>query len=414
MLTPPPAARRGRDWLLLVIAAGIVLATVPVARALTTALRERFGEAVFLYATLAGLGLGAAMSLRALRGTALRAQLWTAATALALAGYAFVLQGNAIETLHLLEYAAVGFLAFRALCHRTRDITVYGSAAMMGGILGALDEALQWLTPERVWDLRDIGFNAFAATLAQLPTAFGLRPAWISVRPTREGWHRFCAIGLAGAIFIGACLAATPPRLAWLGERVPGLGFLLRHPDVMLEYGHVHTLGNGTWFRSRLSASALRRTDSARAEEAGHVLRERGADEAYAEFLAAHTTIGDPFLHEIRVHLFRRDRYLLTAERHREPRPHQFRHDRAVALREQEILETYFPATMRAGGFDLEPEIRRALDAEDHATDPPYGSAVSRKLITAWPEPAVLAIPGAAGAAFTLGWILTRRGRRSG
>ena len=408
MLTTPPRERERRDWLLLALMAGVVLATIPVARALTNPLRDRFGKEIFLWATFAGLVGVTLLAVRSLRGAGLRARLWILGAAVGLGAFAASLSGNPIEALHLLEYGAVGVLALRALGHRTRDATLYGSAAMLGGILGAVDEATQWLTPDRTWDLRDIAINALAAAWVQLPIAFGVRPDWVGARPGAAGWHRLCGIGLAATLFMGACLAATPPRLAWLGERVPGLGFLLSHPDVMLEYGHLLTLPNGTRTRSRFSADELRTLDAARAEGAGRVLRARGDEERYKEFLAEFTVIGDPFLHELRVHLFRRDRYLQTAERHREPRPWQYRDDRSVALREQEILEAYFPATTHAGGFDLAPEVRHALAAEQHSAEVPYTSRVSEGLVTRWSEPAVLAIPGALGLAFALGWVRTR------
>ena len=33
-------------------------------------------------------------------------------------------------------------------------------------LLGWLDEGIQWLLPNRVYDIRDVGFNALAAVMA--------------------------------------------------------------------------------------------------------------------------------------------------------------------------------------------------------------------------------------------------------
>jgi VanZ family protein len=38
-------------------------------------------------------------------------------------------------------------------------------------VLGWLDEAFQWLVPDRVYDLRDVGFNALAGLVAVAATS---------------------------------------------------------------------------------------------------------------------------------------------------------------------------------------------------------------------------------------------------
>ncbi len=407
MFATPDSRKQRRDWALLGVCAGVVLATVPLARALTGALEDRFGGRVFLALTLVGLFASGAFALRTLRGAPRRASLSVLATGLALGGYAILLQDNAIETLHLLEYAAISIFAFRALSHRTRDLTLHGSAILLCALLGALDEATQWLIPGRVWDLRDMGFDTLAAAIAQLPIAFGIRPDWIERRGTRSGWHRLCAIGLVATLFLGGCFAATPPRLAWLATHVPGLAFLQGHPDVMLEYGELITLPNGTRFRSRSTLSELIAHDHREAANAGALLERWHDDDRYGEFLRTFTPIGAPFLHELRVHLFRRDRYLETAERHRDVRPLRYRHDRAVGLREQEILEAAFGNTMRLAHWDLEPPLRAALETESHPVDG-YLSRVSESLITRWSEATVLAIPGVSALLFLSAWASTR------
>jgi hypothetical protein len=413
MLAAPDPARERRDWSWLAACAVIVIATIPLTRSVTSALEERFGSEIFLVLTVTGLVALGAIALRSLRRSSLRpgASAWIVGTLVVLIAYSLSLQSNAIEALHLLEYAGISVLAFRALSHRTRDWTVYGSAVLLCGLLAALDEGVQWLTPKRVWDLRDIGFDTLAAAIAQLPIAFGVRPDWIEPRATRQGWRRFCRIGLILTVFLTSCMAATPPRLAALADRVPGFGSLRDHPDVMLEYGALHTLANGTRFRSRFGIEELVSVDRARAESAGQVLARWRDDDRYAEFLRVYTPIGDPFLHEMRVHLFRRDRYLETAERHREDRPKRFLHDRGIALREQEILEAGFANTMRAAGWDLSPRERMTLGGEDHPVDG-YVSRVSESLITEWREAQVLALPAGLTVALLIGAWRSREPQR--
>lgn len=394
MLAAPDPTRAPRDWSLLGACAALVIATIPLTRSLTTALEDSFGGGVFLVLTIAGLLALGGLALRSVRGATPRASAWILGTLGVLTAYALSLYSNAIEALHLLEYAGISILAFRALSHRSRDITVHGSAVLLCGLLAALDEAVQWLTPSRVWDLRDIGFDTLAAAIAQLPIAFGIQPSWIERRATRNGIHRFCRLGFGTFFFLTVCMAATPPRLAALADQIPGFALLSDHPDVMLEYGKLHTLKNGTRFRSRFAIAELISLDRSGAVEGGEILERWRDDDRYSEFLATYTPIGEPFLHEMRVHLFRRDRYLETAERHREARPRRFLGDRAIALREQEILEAGFANTMRAANWDLSPSERESLDAEEHPVAG-YTSRVSENLITEWSETQVLALPTA-------------------
>ena len=61
-----------------------------------------------------------------------------------------------IEGLHFVQYGVLGALAFRALSHRMEDAGIFFGAAVIAGIVGTIDEAIQWLLPNRFWDVRDI------------------------------------------------------------------------------------------------------------------------------------------------------------------------------------------------------------------------------------------------------------------
>jgi len=77
------------------------------------------------------------------------------------------------ERLHLLEYGLLA-LAFRAAleARRRRGAGPVGSwwvpagAWALAATAGWLDEGIQALLPNRVYDLRDVGFNALAGALA--------------------------------------------------------------------------------------------------------------------------------------------------------------------------------------------------------------------------------------------------------
>jgi len=64
------------------------------------------------------------------------------------------------------------------------------------------------------------------------------------------------------------------------------------------------------------------------------------SDSTYSDFLQKYTPVNDPFLHEARVHLFWRDRYIREAEAEKENE--EIYHDRImVAYRENLIMKKY-------------------------------------------------------------------------
>jgi len=177
----------------------------------------------------------------------------------------------------------------------------------------------------------------------------------------------------------------------------------------MLEYGHLYEASGIGRFRSRFSPVELARTDGVRGAEAGPILG-RSSEDDYERFLDEYTPITDPFLHEARVHLFRRDRYLTTAEWHLDNED-WYRGDVTVGYRENRILEDFFPNTLRHSGRALSAERVRLL-AEKQFAERPYESRVSEGLVTRIGERHV--VVGWLGALALL--LATRHlaGRRSG
>lgn len=74
------------------------------------------------------------------------------------------------ERTHLFEYGLVGALVYTALRERRESgrnvplpaLTAIGTTI----IVGAVDEVIQAILPNRVFDVRDIGFNALAGLIA--------------------------------------------------------------------------------------------------------------------------------------------------------------------------------------------------------------------------------------------------------
>ncbi len=91
---------------------------------------------------------------------------WRTLAALAVVALTYVLvlwqMPRPEERMHLLEYGVVALLAFAAFPGRHR----YVRALVFTLAAGWLDEGIQALLPSRVYDLRDVGFNALAGVLA--------------------------------------------------------------------------------------------------------------------------------------------------------------------------------------------------------------------------------------------------------
>lgn len=79
------------------------------------------------------------------------------------------------ERLHLLEYGLLGALVYAALLERTHSLGDSGrpvalwvplAAVVVAGTCGWVDEGIQYLLPNRHYDLRDVVLNLGAAALA--------------------------------------------------------------------------------------------------------------------------------------------------------------------------------------------------------------------------------------------------------
>lgn len=71
-----------------------------------------------------------------------------------------------VEKLHLLEYGILACLAMRAAGGMRSQNKRYLFVAAVVAIVGYGDELIQWLTPGRVYELRDVALNILGGFLA--------------------------------------------------------------------------------------------------------------------------------------------------------------------------------------------------------------------------------------------------------
>jgi hypothetical protein len=237
----------------------------------------------------------------------------------------------------------------------------------------------------------------------------GLKPALISSRLTARTGQIICRAALIVVILLGASLLNTPQRISWYVERLPVLQFIPENSGLMAEYGYRYDDNETGLFRSRLSPQELEQTDKWRAATASAKLDELPLLDDYREFLDRYTPFNDPFLHEARVRLNRRDYYLTSASKYKESDIIEFQRRMTIAHYENRIMEKYFPETLLQSSFLL-PENTISLMKDNTLTDSGYESPVSRSLITHVDERQVLWVTMVlAVSLFLLDRLLARR-----
>lgn len=369
-----------RDWLPVVAWTLFIYATIPLARALQWWVSENWTRAVFSWAVYASVAIGLLAAIHHFRRRAVpvgRRQWMILGVLTAIFAWgAWHLRRIPEEAIHLPQYGVLSLLLYRAYSRRYGDRGAFACAALLGSFLGMFDEVIQWAVPRRYFEFKDIIINVLSVLLIQAGLAAGLatrcRAVPAGFRSARAAW---CLAALVLLLLLGY-FSNTPHVWRPLYSYWPKL-FVF--DEAMVQYGHRIEDPEVGWFKSRLTAKQLRETDRARAEEAGEILRRTGHDHEYEVFLHEYSPVRDPFLHELRVHLFRRDRYLQFAHEHRGDRA---KHEEliSIAFSEQRLLENWYAHTLRAAGLDWPADLRAHAAAA--ATGEPHGSPVSGELIT--------------------------------
>lgn len=161
--------RERRLWLAALATVAAIYSTLGLAGKLAATLREsQLLTAAFVLAFLLVL---AAVGGSALVRRAGRYELWALVGIVAVYGMVVVRMGlGPEERTHLFEYLLVAVLIHQALGERAKNgRRVWAPGALtviLTALVGWLDEGIQALLPTRVYDLRDVGFNALAGLMA--------------------------------------------------------------------------------------------------------------------------------------------------------------------------------------------------------------------------------------------------------
>jgi len=285
------------------------------------------------------------------------------------------------EAIHFLEYGLLGFFLFRALSFTVKDKTIYLTAILIGSLVGILDEILQWIMPLRYWDLRDVGLNAFSGVLFQVAIWKGIQPKIISERIKPKSVRLVSLLLAANILLLGLCMSNTPQRVVRYTQLIPALSFLQKE-ETMTEFGHKHQDPEIGTFYSRLTLDELEKTDRERSSEYAQILKE-WMEKDYEKFLRDFSSSTHPFVHELRVHVFRRDKKYeagLLAKKDEIKRKAFF-----IAYKENLILEKYFALTFRKSEYEWSQENIEETEALIDKSQP-YMSPVSSSLFASLGE----------------------------
>lgn len=99
---------------------------------------------------------------------------------LAILAFAYALGLNRlklpVERIHFIEYGLLSVFVFRALRHSIHDKSIYLWSGIIVFCLGFLDEGIQYVLPNRVYDTRDVIVNGVAGVLGLLLIGLCFQP----------------------------------------------------------------------------------------------------------------------------------------------------------------------------------------------------------------------------------------------
>ena len=155
----------------------------------------------------------------------------------------------------------------------------------------------------------------------------------------------------------------------------------------MAEYGFMYEGLETGRFRSRLSEIDLRRMDTVLGPQIGPELDTLRAEGGYGRFLERYTTSRSPLAHEAANHLARRIQHRRRANGFPASSDAAVR-EFTIAYRENEIIERYFPVTLKHSTFRWSDSEKRAV-AGRIDSGMPFESTVGKNLITVVDETSV-------------------------
>ena len=319
------------------------------------------------------------------------------------------------ESMHFVQYGVLGVLLFRALAHSYQDFGVFPVALVLTVLHGAIDETVQWAHPDRYWDFGDLVLNGYSALLALLMIALGLNPAYLAKKMQPRTAVMLLGSLAAFLFYLGLCCSNTAKWTPFFEKNFPSIAEGAVKDGPMAEYGYLYEDPEIGVFKSRLSPEELKAADLARGKETAAMMpaaRSRLLDSAaYSEFLKKYSPTSDPWLHELRVHLFSRDKNeQRTREQIEEPKP-DYPEKVASMIHENLLIQKYYPTFFEA--YPPRIDSRFIEEVAPKKAKGVYHSRVSRNLITEWSLTKIWVYLGVGMVACVAGIVALRKGTRN-
>ncbi|MBF0187352.1 MAG: VanZ family protein [Magnetococcales bacterium] len=150
-------------WWWVLAATFVIYGTLPLMPILVRTLFESYGRSS-VYIVMNAVLIGSIVVVLFMMRSLPRRHWWRIIVPLLLTGVVVITIDNTIERVHFLEYALLGMLVVWAMGLPT-SINALVVAALMVALIGLGDEAIQWILPNRYWDLRDVAMNGVGGAL---------------------------------------------------------------------------------------------------------------------------------------------------------------------------------------------------------------------------------------------------------
>lgn len=158
--------REKRYWFWAFIVLITILSTLVIGQPLANQLRDQNVQAVFF--SLAMLLMAAAVVVHGLKTKPSKTE-WATLIGVVAVYVMFFVRLGAPERSHLMEYSILAIFIHKALVERMTPVGNKLKTALLAlsitFIIGVLDEVIQIVIPNRVFDPEDIVFNGMAATM---------------------------------------------------------------------------------------------------------------------------------------------------------------------------------------------------------------------------------------------------------
>jgi VanZ family protein len=366
------------SWLGVVLCSITIFLIVPVALTIQKFVAKNFGKNTFIYFVLSIVAF-VFLSLLYLLIFNLKVRsfsnyIWLFILAGLYFYFTLKLVKAPAEAIHFLEYGMLGFFLFRALKYHIKDKSIYLTGVLFCLLVGTFDEILQWVTPGRLWSFRDVGLNTLSGGLFQAALWKVVKPKIISEKISIKSIRIITSIFAVCLIVLGLCASNTPDRVAYYTNLISPLSFLQKE-EPMSEFGYKLIDVDIGVFYSRFAPDKLEKTDNQQGEKYAQILN-KSVNISYKE-------ISNPFLYELRIHVFRRDTYFDRGNKTSDL--NEKKEFYSIAYKENLILEKYFRQSIKksiyAWGENSIKETEPLIDKRK-----PYKSPVSANLFTSFSE----------------------------